>query len=58
MKNVKEGSCVKIRHFQYSSVLPKRQLGKSRSTERNPIKIVVDKIGMDGEVSQLIVDQN
>lgn len=59
MKNTKEsGSCIKIKNFQYANSQPLNRLFKSRHTERNPIKIVVDKMGADGYIQQEIVNQN
>lgn len=49
------GSCVKIRNFQYASFHSTKPRMQS---ERNPIKIVIDKIGADGTHEQQIVTQN
>lgn len=50
------GSCIKIKNFQYSSFQSTRS--RYKSTQRNPIRIVVDKVGENGNIEQLIIDQN
>lgn len=38
------GTCIKIKNYNYATFETQR----SRNTERNPIRIVVDKIGPNG----------
>ena len=42
------GSCIKIKNFQYSSFQSTRS--RYKSTQRNPIRIVVDKVGENGNI--------
>lgn len=49
-------NCIKIKTFKYMSNEPSRKL-KSRSYENNPIRIVVDKMGQDGQYHRQIVNQ-
>lgn len=49
------GSCIRIRNFQYASFQSTRPRLHS---DRNPIRIVIDKIGADGTLHQQIVNQN
>jgi hypothetical protein len=48
-------SCVRIKNFQYASFHSTRPRMQG---ERNPIKIVIDKIGADGNLHQQVVNQN
>jgi hypothetical protein len=57
MKNREAGNCIKLKSYQYAASF---QVPRSRfqSIERNPIKVVIDKIGANGIVEQQIVNQN
>jgi len=56
MRSQSSGTALKIKHFQYSTVQPTMShLFKNNNKERNPIRIVIDKMGIDGRIQRQIV---
>lgn len=55
MKGAGQTNCLKITSFQYDS--GRSKTSRKSQTERNPIKIVIDKIGANGRYEQHIVNQ-